>query len=71
MKLMVGEHCMPCKELKAWLDENNIQVEKILASENMELATQLGVKSLPTLILDDNTLIKGGEAIKEYFSKEE
>ena len=41
-----------------------------IADENMEKAQAAGVKSLPTLQLDDGTLIKGSEDILEYFEKE-
>ena len=70
MKLMVGQNCSPCTMLKTWLQEQNIEVEQIMAEENMSLAQELGIRSVPTLILDDNSLIMGIELIKEHFKKE-
>lgn len=70
MKVFVGKNCSPCKALKAWLTEQNIKIEQVLAEDNMEEAKQLGIKSLPTLALDDNTLIKGTESIIEYLKEE-
>jgi len=71
MKLVVGKHCGACRALEGWLDENNIQLDKMIAEDNMETVQELGVKTLPTLVLDDNTLIKGNETIKEYLKPEE
>lgn len=45
--------CAPCKSVKTWID-NYPFVEVIDADENAELATQFGVRSLPTFIKHDN-----------------
>lgn len=71
MKLVVGKHCGACKALESWLNANEIQLETLIAEDNMDLIQELGVKTLPTLVLDDNTLIKGNENIKEILQKEE
>jgi len=71
MQLMIGKHCGACKALEAWLKEENITLETVVAEDNMDLATELGVKSLPTLILDNKTTISGVELIKEYLKPEE
>nr|DAM10423.1 MAG TPA: TRX family protein [Caudoviricetes sp.] len=65
MQLFVGKHCIPCKNLKARLQEENIVVEQIIAEENQELAKKFNVKVLPTLVLDDGSLVKGGDEIYE------
>lgn len=70
MKLVVGKHCGACRALEGWLDENEIQIDKMIAEDNMEAVQKLGVKSLPTLVLDDDTLVKGNENIKEYLKPE-
>jgi len=70
MLLFVGKNCIPCKNLKEALKASNINVDMCIADENMEKAQAAGVKSLPTLQLDDGTLIKGSEDILEYFEKE-
>lgn len=71
MKLIVGKHCGACRALEEWLDKNGIQLNRQIAEDNMDEVSSLGVKSLPTLVLDDNTLIKGNENIKEYLKPEE
>lgn len=71
MRVVVGANCIPCKQLKQWLAEQNFEIEQIVAEDNMELAQELGVRALPTLVLDDNTLIKGSEAIMEYLKKDD
>ena len=65
MKLVVGISCGPCKMLKDWMKENNIEVEQIVAEENKETVMAAGVRSVPSLILDDGTVIGGIENIKE------
>lgn len=70
MKLFVGKTCIPCKELKKWLSEKNIEIEQIVADDNMEEAIKAGVKVLPSLILDDSSVISGKDNIKDFFEKE-
>lgn len=70
MKLFTGKFCMPCKMLKTWLDENNIQVHEVLAEEHMDEVEKLQIKQTPTLVLDDNkTIISGKDNIIEYFEE--
>ena len=71
MKLVVGKHCGACKMLESWLSENNIVMDKLIAEDNMDTVNQLGIKTLPVLVLDDNTILKGNETIKEYLKPEE
>lgn len=66
MRLFVGKNCMPCKMLKDWLKQNNIDIEQVFAEDNLEEALSLKINSVPTLVLDDNTLIRGIEDIKQY-----
>lgn len=71
MKLFVGKNCIPCKMLKQWLADNNIDVPQFVAEDNVQEAHAAGVKALPTLILDDGNTLQGFDNIKEYFSGEE
>lgn len=71
MDLFVGKNCIPCKNLKAWLKESNIEVNQIVAEDNIDLAKEKGVRVLPTLVLDDNSIVKGADNIKEYFENKE
>ena len=67
MKLFTGKFCMPCKMLKTWLDQNNIEVEEVLAEEHMDEVEKFNIKQTPSLILDDGTVIAGKDNIVEYF----
>ena len=51
--------CPNCKIACSLLDKEGIAYEKLLANENAELATALGIKQAPTLVV-----IKNGEATK-------
>lgn len=70
MKLVVGKHCGACRALEGWLDENEIQIDKMIAEDNMDKVQELGVKTLPTLVLDNGSLVKGNENIKEVLKPE-
>ena len=70
MKLVVGKHCGACRALESWLEENDIILDKMIAEDNMSEVTALGVKTLPTLVLDDGVLIRGNENIKEHLKPE-
>jgi len=66
MKIFTGKFCMPCKMLKQWLQENNIEIEEVLAEDNMDEVEKYGIKQTPTLLLDDGTLIANKDDIIEY-----
>jgi thioredoxin 1 len=51
-----GLHCAPCEKIGAYLTElqtefPDISIEKIAVHENMNLAMEYFVKSVPTLVL--------------------
>jgi len=69
MKLVTGTHCMPCKMLHSWLQDNGIIIEELDSQKDLEKIQALGVKQTPTLVLDDNTLVSGIDNIKNYFSE--
>ncbi|KEC56088.1 thioredoxin [Bartonella koehlerae] len=56
-----AEWCSPCKMIAPILDEisvemqNQVKIAKVNIDENPELATQYGVRSIPTLVM-----FKGG-----------
>jgi len=70
MKLYIGKHCMPCKMLEAWLNENNIKIDSVIAEEHMDDVEKFDIKQTPTLVLDNNIVIAGKDSIQEYFEKE-
>lgn len=71
MYIVTGESCMPCKMLKKWLAENNIEVEERLASSMSDKdISRLDLIQTPSLVLDDETVIGGLNPIMEYFEGE-
>ncbi|MBQ0010872.1 MAG: ribonucleoside triphosphate reductase [Ruminococcus sp.] len=61
--------CPNCKIACAILDKAGVSYEKLLANENAELATELGVKQAPTLVMiKDGAVekISGVSDIKKY-----
>ena len=71
MYIVTGESCMPCKMLKKWLTENNIEIEERLASSmSDEDISRLDLIQTPSLVLDDETVISGLNPIIEYFEGE-
>ncbi len=56
MKLVTAKWCSPCKILKAQLSAEGIEIETIDADDNMSMLREMGIKSVPTLI-DDNQII--------------
>ena len=51
--------CPNCKIACSVLDKAGVQYSKLLANENAELTTSLGVKQAPTLVV-----VNGGEGQK-------
>ncbi len=57
--LFTTETCPNCKLAVQWLDKAGISYEKLLVSENPDLAKELELKQAPTLVT-----YKNGEAVK-------
>ena len=77
MILMCGKNCMPCRQLEAWLEENNLEIETIFGEDNLDLCRTYQVSRTPSLVLiesakpeistyDAYQVISGYEEIKEY-----
>jgi hypothetical protein len=49
--------------LKQMLGENALRVEFKLASENMNICRRLGIKTIPALVKDDETVVLDLEEI--------
>ena len=61
--------CPNCKIACAFLDKAGFPYEKLLAEDNAELATQLGIKQAPTLVVIENgvaTKYAGVSDIKKF-----
>ena len=57
MYIISETHCTQCKMLKQMLGENALRVEFKLASENMDACRRLGIKTIPALVKDDETVV--------------
>ena len=67
--LFVSPTCPNCKLAMALLDKAGFTYEKLIATENVELTNQYGVKQAPTLVLVDDENFekyKGVSDIKGY-----
>ena len=67
--LFVSPTCPNCKLAMALLDKAGVPYEKLIATENVELTNQYGVKQAPTLVLTDGESFekfKGVSDIKGY-----
>ena len=66
MFIITGQNCQNCKMLKQMLGENALRVEFRLAEENMDICRELGIKAIPALVKDDNTVVFDlGEIVSE------
>ena len=57
MFIVSEEHCQNCRMLKTMLGDKIISVHFVKASENLDLCKELGIKSIPALVKDDNTVV--------------
>lgn len=71
MRLLTMPGCMPCKMVKQYLKENDIDVEIIDVTEHEDLVEQYNIKQTPSLILDDGTVLAGKDNIIDHFEEEE
>ena len=69
MKIYSGKFCVPCRMLKEWLQENNIEIEELMVDEHTDDVVRLQIKQTPTLVLDDERLIAGKDNIIEYLEE--
>lgn len=50
--LVAGKMCMPCKQVKEWIEEHNINdVEILYGEDNMDFCRYYGVCKTPTLVV--------------------
>ena len=66
MFIIIGERCQNCKMLKQMLGENALRVEFKPAEQNLDLCRELGIRTIPALVKDDNTVVFDlGEIVSE------
>lgn len=66
MFIITGQNCQNCKTLKQMLGENALRVEFRLAEQHMDVCRELGIRTIPALVKDDNTVVFDlGEIVSE------
>lgn len=66
MYIMIGQTCPNCKMLKQMLGENAMRVEFRLVEQHMDVCRELGIRTIPALVKDDNTVVFDlGEIVSE------
>ena len=66
MFIVSEELCQNCKTLKSMLGDKIIRVQFVKASENLDLCRRLGIKTIPALVKDDETVVFDlGEIVSE------
>ena len=56
--------CQPCKQLAGsmkYVDFKDVEVKEVDIDENMELAAQYGIRSVPTMVL-----LEDGKEVKRH-----
>lgn len=69
MYIITEEHCQKCRLLKTMLGENIMNVKIIKASTNLDLCRELGIKAIPALVKDDETVVFDLEEIVREIEK--
>ena len=73
MILITSDVCAPCKMVKMKIDElklhNKVKVLSTSSDRGRAVVIQYGIKSVPTLITKNDTLLVGGPAIIKYLSE--
>lgn len=69
MFIISETHCQQCKILKQMLGDKAMTTEFRLASQNMDLCRELGVKTIPALVKDDKTVVFDLEEIVTEIEK--
>lgn len=57
MYIITETHCQNCKMLKQMLGDKALTTEFKLASQNMDTCRRLGIKTIPALVKDDDTVV--------------
>ena len=66
MYIISETHCQNCKLLKQMLGDKALMTEFKLASENMDTCRRLGIKTIPALVKDDESVVFDlGEIVSE------
>ncbi len=67
--LLGASWCAPCKMVKQFLDNRGVDYEflDLDTEDGMALAQERGIRSVPTMVIDNETILIGDKPIKEAF----
>jgi len=65
MKLFTAVWCTNCAPVKKYVSDYMLDIEIIDIGKSPDLAKEYGVRSLPTLVVEGNTIV-GAASILEY-----
>ena len=66
MKLFTAPWCANCKPVKKYIEDFMLDVEVIDISKEPAKASEYGVRTLPTLVKDDDSQLVGSAVILQY-----
>lgn len=68
-KLFTASWCVNCKPIKSLIESKDYDVEIVDVDENPDLVRDSGVRSIPSLLLDDGSLVVGSTKIQEVIKE--
>ena len=71
MFIVSEELCQNCKTLKRMLGDKIISVQFVKASTHLDLCRRLGIKAIPALVKDDETVVFDLDEIVTEIEKDE
>lgn len=70
MFVVEGNNCTKCKMLKQLLGTQIFNVEFKKAEDNMDLCRELGIQSVPALVIDKDNIVFDIEEIVDIITKQ-
>lgn len=70
MFVVEGNNCIKCKMLKQLLGTQIFNVEFKKAEDNMDLCRELGIQSVPALVIDKDNIVFDIEEIVDIITKQ-
>ena len=64
-----SEQCVPCKKLEEYINKNDIKIDTVIMSFDELRSGNFKFSTVPSLVLDDDTVISGFPQIRLFLSK--
>lgn len=68
-KLFTASWCATCVPIKRFIKENNLGVEIIDVDEHPDMVVSYGLRSVPTIVLDNGDLVSKTDNIKKVLEQ--